>query len=186
MGQAYFERLYASDPDPWRYATSTYEAEKYAATCAALPRARFRHGLEIGCSFGVLSRALAKNCQSLLSVDLVETVLDRARQDAGDVSNIVFERMEVPREWPKGDFDLIVLSEVLYYLSGSDLERTAELAAQALTQDGVIILVNWLGSTAAAHTGDEAAEAFIQAMRPVARPVRQTRAKLYRLDMLAR
>jgi predicted TPR repeat methyltransferase len=119
-------------------------------------------------------------------VDLVDTVLDRARRDAGYVSNIIFERMEVPREWPKGDFDLIVLSEVLYYLSPSDLERTADLAAGALTPDGVIILVNWLGTTAAPHSGDEAAEAFIRAMQPVAAPVLQTRAPLYRLDMLAR
>ena len=32
----YFERLYARDPDPWRFATSEYERDKYAATLAAL------------------------------------------------------------------------------------------------------------------------------------------------------
>ena len=34
---AYFEALYAADPDPWRFATSAYEREKYTATLAALP-----------------------------------------------------------------------------------------------------------------------------------------------------
>ena len=33
----YFEQLYASDPDPWRFATSDYERDKYAATLDALP-----------------------------------------------------------------------------------------------------------------------------------------------------
>ena len=28
----YFNTLYARDPDPWQFATSPYEAEKYAAT----------------------------------------------------------------------------------------------------------------------------------------------------------
>lgn len=186
LGSRYFEGLYAGDPDPWGYASSAYEAAKYAATCDALPPVTFRRGFEIGCSFGVLSRAIATRCETLLAVDLVQVVLDRARQDAGDHANIIFERMEIPRDWPAGEFDLIVLSEMLYYLSPSDLERTAALAGHALSADGVVVLVNWLGDTGVPQSGDGAAEAFIRAMRPGVSPVLQSRAPQYRLDMLAR
>ena len=34
----YFKGMYATEADPWRFATSPYERDKYAATLAALPR----------------------------------------------------------------------------------------------------------------------------------------------------
>ena len=34
----YFEALYAEDSDPWKFASSPYERDKYAATLAALLR----------------------------------------------------------------------------------------------------------------------------------------------------
>ena len=51
----YFDRMYAESDDPWRFETSEYERRKYAATLAALPRARYENALEIGCSIGVLT-----------------------------------------------------------------------------------------------------------------------------------
>ena len=56
---AYFDSLYAAEADPWAFATSDYEREKYAATLAALPRPHYARALEIGCSIGVLTRMLA-------------------------------------------------------------------------------------------------------------------------------
>jgi hypothetical protein len=38
----YFESLYADDPDPWRFASSAYERNKYETTLAALSVATFR------------------------------------------------------------------------------------------------------------------------------------------------
>src|SRR6478609_8966907 len=55
----YFERVYREADDPWRFASSPYEAAKYAATLAAVPRARYRNAFEIGCSIGVLTERLA-------------------------------------------------------------------------------------------------------------------------------
>ena len=34
----YFKGMYATEADPWRFVTSPYERDKYAATLAALPR----------------------------------------------------------------------------------------------------------------------------------------------------
>ena len=44
---SYFEGLYAADPDPWRFATSDYERDKYAATLAALPRRHYARALDV-------------------------------------------------------------------------------------------------------------------------------------------
>ena len=59
----YFEDLYAADIDPWKFASSGYEREKYAQTLAALPEARYPRALEVGCSIGVLTCRQARGGQ---------------------------------------------------------------------------------------------------------------------------
>ena len=55
----YFDSMYEADADPWNFATSEYERRKYSLTVASLPRARYHHAFEPGCSIGVLSEQLA-------------------------------------------------------------------------------------------------------------------------------
>jgi SAM-dependent methyltransferase len=184
----YFERLYQDDPDPWRFATSDYEREKYAATVAALPRARFTHGFEVGCSIGVLTRQLAARCDSLLAVDVAETALTQARERCADLGHVAFARMAVPGEWPEGVFDLVLLSEVLYYL-GADggldgITGAAQRTLACLEPGGAVLLVNWRGPTDGVCTGEEAADRFIAACSGALRLERQERSERYRLDVL--
>ena len=54
----YFDHVYQANRDPWNFETSPYEREEYAATLAALPRARYAEAFEIGCSLGVLTAQL--------------------------------------------------------------------------------------------------------------------------------
>ncbi|ONG47237.1 hypothetical protein BKE38_24410, partial [Pseudoroseomonas deserti] len=122
---AYFEALYAGDPDPWDFRTSDYEAAKYAATLAALPRPRYAAALEVGCSIGVLTKMLAPRCDRLLAIDGSARALATARRDCGPLPGLAFEQREVPRQWPAGRFDLILLSEVIYYWDAEDLDRVA-------------------------------------------------------------
>lgn len=176
---SYFEALYAADPDPWRFASSDYEREKYAATLAALPNRRFGRGLEVGCSIGVLTAQLAQQCAQLLAIDVAEAALAQARARCPDVE---FERRRIPNEWPEGVFDLILLSEVLYYLDRSGIERSAAHARTSLAPGGSVLLVHFLGLTDYPVSGDEAADIFIATIG--LRPARQHRAELYRLDLL--
>ena len=184
MATAYFEDLYASDPDPWRFATSAYEAEKYAATMDALPGADYRHALEIGCSIGVLTRRLAARCRKLLSLDAAEGALGQARDRCGDLPDVTFMRALVPADWPDGAFDLVLLSEVVYYLDRDDVGRLVDHVRAAMRDGGDIILVHWLGLTNYPLTGDEAAELFISRSSAFARVLRQERGERYRIDVL--
>ena len=126
LDPSYFEQLYARDPDPWRFATSEYERDKYAATLAALPRRRFASGFEVGCSIGVLTRQLAERCDTLLGADVADAALDQARARCADQHWVRFEHMLVPQDWPGGAFDLIIFSEVLYYLGLPGLHEAAQ------------------------------------------------------------
>ncbi|RAI56136.1 SAM-dependent methyltransferase [Roseicella frigidaeris] len=184
LGPDYFESIYAADADPWRFASSEYERAKYAATLAALPRPHYGRAFEIGCSIGVLTAQLAARCDSLLAVDLAEAPLAAARARCAGLPNVAFRRMAVPGDWPDGAFDLILLSEVVYYLDMADLARLAGRVAAALAPGGEALLVHWTGETDYPLSGDAAAEGFIAAAGlPV---IRQQRAEAYRLDLLRR
>ncbi len=178
----YFDALYAQDADPWRFASSDYERAKYAATLAALPTARCDAAFEVGCSIGVLTRQLAERCGTLLAVDVAEAALTQARRHCAGLDHVVVQRMRIPEEWPDRRFDLILLSEVLYYLSPIDLVRTAARARASLATGGVALLVHYTLATDYPCSGDEASEIFIATSGLDV--IRQQRAAQYRLDLL--
>ncbi|AWN36218.1 class I SAM-dependent DNA methyltransferase [Methylobacterium radiodurans] len=183
---SYFDDCYAHDPDPWRFTTSPYEQAKYAATLDALPRDRYASALEVGCSIGVLTRMLAERCDALVGLDLAERALAQARARCGSLSHVRFEHAQVPERWPEGSFDLILLSEVVYFLDREDVERLAARVLSCLRSGGDVVLVHWTGETHYPLSGDEAAERFIAAARTFLRRVCGTKTDAYRLDILAR
>ena len=50
---------------------------------------------------------------------------------------------EVPADWPEGLFDLVVVSEIGYFLSPRDLDALVECIRESLTPDGVVLLCHW-------------------------------------------
>ncbi len=181
---AHFARLYAASPDPWGFRTSGYERDKYAETLAALPDRRFRSALEVGCSIGELTRRLAPRCDRLLGLDLSGDALREAAATCAGLAGVAFRQATVPAEWPDGPFDLVVLSEVLYFLVPDDLAVLARRCLDSLDPGGVVLLVNWTEPTDDPLSGDDAAELFIARAAPRLRPVRQDRRPGYRLDLL--
>ncbi|MEO6662897.1 MAG: SAM-dependent methyltransferase [Rubrivivax sp.] len=172
LAPEYFDAVYAASADPWHFQTSVYERAKYQRTLAALPRARFERGVEIGCSIGVLTRQLALRCGHLLALDVNESAVQKAGSDlaasasgsasAGRPGSVEFLQMQVPQAVPPGKFDLIVVSEVGYYWSAADLHRSAEWMVGALNEGGAVVLVHWTDPVADYPlTGDRVHAHFI-------------------------
>ena len=181
---SYFAGQYASDPDPWRLATSAYEHAKYAATLAALPAQRYASGMEVGCSIGVHTEALAGRCDALIGGDVADMALDQARRRCASHPHVRFLEARVPGAWPEGAFDLILLSEVVYFLDEGDVRRLAERVRQSLQPGGTVALVHWTGETHYPLSGDAAAELFMAAGRGWLRPIHRSATDAYRLDVL--
>jgi hypothetical protein len=182
---SHFQRLYQANPDPWGFNTSRYEQAKYRHTEKALERRRFTSGLEVGCSIGILTRMLAPQCARLLATDIVEDPLPDARARCADQPHVRFERMQVPMQWPGERFDLLVFSEVLYFLSPADIAHCARRVKQSVLPGAAVLLVNWLGRSDDPCSGDQAAERFIAETAGALTIVRQDRRARYRLDLLA-
>ncbi|MBC7635649.1 MAG: methyltransferase domain-containing protein [Acetobacteraceae bacterium] len=186
---AYFDSLYAGKADPWDFAASPYEAAKYAATLAALPRHCYLSALEIGCSIGVLTAGLASRCDALLAVDIAEAALVQARVRNAGQRHVRFALGQFPDALPANaaGYDLIMLSEVLYYLDMPTLLAAAQVTLEQARTGADIMLVHWLGPTPDYPlTGDAAAEAFIAALRPGVEVVLQRREENYRIDLMRR
>jgi 2-polyprenyl-3-methyl-5-hydroxy-6-metoxy-1,4-benzoquinol methylase len=181
----HFEQLYRENPDPWSFTTSPYEQQKYEATLAALGTRRFQMALEVGCSIGVLTSRLAARCDKLLAVDFAGSAIAAARARCGHLPGVRIEQVQVPGQWPEGPFDLILFSEVLYFLDESDLIETCARALGSLLPDGLVLLVNYTGETDDPFDGDTAASVFIKAAAPTLQPVLIRREPNYRLDLLA-
>ena len=134
----------------------------------------------------MLTRLLAPRCDRLLAIDGSARALATARRDVGPLPGLTFEQREVPRQWPAGRFDLILLSEVIYYWDAEDLAQVAAQCRRALQPGGEILMVHWTGTTDYPLSGDAAAEAFIAATAPTLTLQWQSRAPRYRMDLLRR
>jgi SAM-dependent methyltransferase len=143
LGPGYFDAMYAAAPDPWGLRTRWYEARKYAISVAMLPRRRYREAFEPGCSVGVLTGLLAPRCDRLLSCDMAPAAVKAAAEHTARFPNVTVEHRAIPGDWPPGRFDLIVLSEFLYYFAGADLDHVLDLALAALRPGGTLLAVHW-------------------------------------------
>ncbi|WP_428391807.1 SAM-dependent methyltransferase [Lichenicoccus sp.] len=184
-----FDRLYAACDDPWNFETSPYEQAKYADTLQQLDDRHFECVLECGCSIGVLSRLLAPRCDRLLGLDAAAAAIGQAEARCAGLDHVAFRRAMLPQDWainwPAGTFDLIVMSELLYFLCPDDIAALAHRCVEGAPETCMILLVNWTGPTDTPTTGDEAAVLFRDAAvgftpdAPLHRPS-------YRLDRLHR
>lgn len=147
LTQGYFDELYAESEDPWNFATSEYERRKYQRTLEALEGRRFNRALEVGASIGVFTRMLAPYCDELLAVDTSERAVEISRNRLADQKHVQVGQRTLPEEMPHGPFDLIVASEVLYYLPRDTMLQTLRVFERELSPGGTLLAVHWRKET---------------------------------------
>ncbi|MDQ6937041.1 MAG: nodulation S family protein [Actinomycetota bacterium] len=139
----YFERLYAGDPDPWRISAGWYEERKRALVMAALPQRKYSVGIEPGCGNGELTALLAARCERLVAFDGAERAVEACRARVAGLDNVEVRLARVPYQWPEEMADLVVLSEIGYYLAPADLDAVATRAIAGLRSGGTLLAVHW-------------------------------------------
>lgn len=139
----YFDRLFAENDDPWAFRQRWYERRKRALTLAMLTRPRYAAIFEPGCANGELSVELAARCDQLLCCDTATAAVNLARNRLLGVPHAQVRQARLPEQWPAGQFELIVLSELCYYLNADDLCRVIERALASLSDDGQLLACHW-------------------------------------------
>ena len=139
----YFADMYAGAEDPWGFRSRWYEQRKRDVTLAALTRPRYRRAFEPGCSIGVLTAALADRCDEVVAADVDERAVTTARGSLAMLGNVRVERLSLPQEWPDGMFDLVVISELAYYLGPAELDQLLDCAVGSLAPRGTLLACHW-------------------------------------------
>ena len=184
LGQDYFETLYDAAEDPWSFATSPYEREKYDRSLSALSP-RYERALEIGCSIGVFTERLARRCGELVAVDISNRAVRYARIRCAHQTHVRIVWATFPQQSPPAMFDLVTCCEVGYYWSDADLALARDRIAASLVPAGELLLVHFLPHVDDyVREGDEVHAAFLTDTR--FRQVEHYRAERYRLDLLSR
>ncbi|KND57879.1 Methyltransferase type 12 [Candidatus Burkholderia verschuerenii] len=139
----YFDDLYRKDDDPWKIRNRWYERRKRALLLAALPHERYARVFEPACGNGELTAALAPRCDEFIATDINDGAVALTKTRMAQSPHAKIARMTVPDEWPDGRFDLVVISEVGYYLEEAQLGRLIERIRHTLSPDGAVVACHW-------------------------------------------
>jgi SAM-dependent methyltransferase len=139
----YFDTLFSEDADPWRFQSRWYEERKRELTLACLPHRRFAHAYEPGCAIGELTASLAQRCDHLLASDGSAEAVQLARSRLADLPGVEVEQAWVPEQWPERSFDLVVISELAYFLPVDALDPLADRILASLEPGGVVLGCHW-------------------------------------------
>jgi LmbE family N-acetylglucosaminyl deacetylase len=165
-----FAELYQQARDPWQTETKWYEKRKRGLLLASLPRARYRRVVEPACGIGTMTAGLADRCDRIEAFDAVPAAAKMAADRLAPVSHAHVEVASLPEGMPAGPFDLVVLSEILYYLSDADFSKTLDAVTDGLEPGGDIVAVHWKPWAPEAARDGRAAHAAL-ARRPELRTI---------------
>ena len=147
--RAAFEAIYQERDDPWNSNTPgyRYQQRKYEVILSLLPQRRFAHVLDIGCGLGAMSWRMAARADKVLGLDLAQSAVERASAHYADIPNLTFAQGDIFALPPEldGAFDLILLTDVLYYApdtSRESYEKVAARVAQLLRPGGICVICN--------------------------------------------
>lgn len=150
----YFDSMYSSAVDPWEFDTSWYEQRKYDLSLALLPHRRFRRALEPGCANGALTERLADRCDELIAFDFIAEPVDRARARLAAHAHVDVRCETFPTYWPSGTGDLVVWSEVAYYLNVHGARKAIDGLFDWLQPGGTLLAVHFTGQTNYPRSGE--------------------------------
>jgi hypothetical protein len=139
-----FEALYAADPDPWEVRDSWYERRKEAVVLALLSRESYERAWDAASGTGSLARALAGRCGHVTASDASPRAVALTGRLVSGLPNVTAVVSRLPEVPPLADApDLVVLSEVLYYLPDEERARSLDAVATAAASSAEVVVVHW-------------------------------------------
>jgi SAM-dependent methyltransferase len=183
VSAAAFEARYRAEGDPWATLTDPAERAKAASNLAACGDGPFAAVCDLGAGLGVLAAALAPRARALLALDAAPTAVAAAADRLAPWPRAEARVAVLPDGLPAGAFDLVVASEILYYLPDPAFAATLDWLDRALLAGGRLVAVHWTGTAPDLHRSADAAHDAL-ARRPRLAPVACTREPTYRLDVL--
>lgn len=142
---AHLDHLF-EQADPWNYADSPRELERFSSALNLLDAARngrvYKSALEVGCAEGMFTEMLAPRCQSLLAVDITRAALARAAERCAG-KGVTFSHWDLATSPVPTDPDLLVILDVLeLFFQPADVKNARDKLVSALRPGGHLLLGN--------------------------------------------
>lgn len=162
---------YAEQDDPFGVGTRWYERRKRAVVAAALQRERYRLCWDAACGTGHLAQDLVLRCERLVAsdaaaraVELTRGRLFGAREPHGPGVQVLRHRLPAAPPGLSG-CDLVLLSEVLYYLDDAARAALPDLLEQVTcgAEAPEVLAVTWRHHPHDGHLSGAAAHAELGA-----------------------
>jgi hypothetical protein len=152
----FFEQRYRDIGDPWDLAHDSYEQSRYDTIVRALQGRRYSYAFEPGCAVGALTVKLATICDRVDACDFSETAVRQARRRCACFPGVSVRCASLTDPAPIAEYDLIVLSEIGYYLTSTAWQCLVSNIADGMQPEATLLASHWLGrSPDHILTGDE-------------------------------
>lgn len=140
-----FDRMYTDEGDPWRVGTSWYEQRKISVVLASLSEPSYARALDPACGTAHLALALADRSDAVVAYDASEPAIRVARGVCAGNQRIELGVGAVPYDehGPDGPFDLIVLSEFLYYVGDAGRAAVLDSVLERASERVELVAVHW-------------------------------------------
>lgn len=163
----FFDAMYRSAPDgdPWSFRTDRAERARFDHLASLAGARRVRRALEPGCSTGELTGRLARCCDRVIALDVAPSAVDAARTHVAGIGDVELRVGRVPDDLGPADvdLDLIVLSEVAYYVGPEELAAWVRSLHGRCAPDARWLLCHWTGTSVDHRLGGAQAHAVLGA-----------------------
>jgi len=139
-----FEALYGREHDPWRVGSSWYEQRKLAVVAATLRQPHYAAAWDPACGTGHLARHLASIADRVLATDGSARAIEISRATCRGLASVELQTWLLPSAPPdRGPFDLVVLSEFVYYLPPTERRAALDTVRRLSRPHAEVLAVHW-------------------------------------------
>ena len=154
MRPGFFQHFF-DEGDPFGFDVNPVEQLKFRRTLEVCGEGPLGRVLEIGCAVGSFTELLAPRATDVLALDVSPAAVEQVARRLRDHPNVRSQAMTIPAEFPGGTFDLVVASDVLYYLPVEDVQRCLERIEAAVAEGGALVAVHYVPRMGSLLDGDE-------------------------------
>jgi SAM-dependent methyltransferase len=154
MRPGFFQHFF-DEGDPFGFDVNTVEQLKFRRTLAVCGDGPLGRVLEVGCAVGSFTELLAPRATDVLALDVSPAAVEQVTRRLRDYPNVRGQAMAIPAEFPEGTFDLVVASDVLYYLTVKDVQLCLEKIEAAVAEGGALVAVHYVPRMGSLLDGDE-------------------------------